>query len=215
MSVTGPVPSPASGDFLLFAVPIEANRIARLALGAANAQPISVGFWTKANRPGNYSAAIRNGVATRAYLFSFTQAASGVWQFNRVTIPGDTGGSVNWPISPNRGFELDIVMMVGSLYQGAPNTWLSGNLIGVTGTINGAAAVTDYMQVAGVIILPGIELPSASRAPLLMRPYDHELRLCQRYFNRLSPVAGLGYSDATWGLALMWPIMRAIPTVGD
>jgi hypothetical protein len=79
-------------------------------------------------------------------------------------------------------------MMCGTTYQTAAGVWTAGNFNAVPGTINGAAAVTDYMQITGVVVLPGIELPSAARAPFIMRPFDQELSLCQRYYEKTYPI---------------------------
>jgi hypothetical protein len=39
-------------------------------------------------------------------------------------------------------------------------------------------------RLTGVVVLPGIEAPSAARAPFIMRPFDQELLLCQRYYEK-------------------------------
>ena len=41
---------------------------------------------------------------------------------------------------------------------------------------------SDIFRITGVVVLPGIEAPSAARSPLIMRPYDQELLTCQRYW---------------------------------
>ncbi len=50
------------------------------------------------------------------------------------------------------------------------------------GITNGIAATTDTFQITGVVILPGIQLLTATQSPNIMRPYDQELLLCQRYY---------------------------------
>jgi hypothetical protein len=68
----------------------------------------------------------------------------------------------------------------------------------------------------GLIVLPGIEVPSSSRAPLIMRPYNHELRLCQRYFGFNRPATGFWAANSATALyanAIFDAPMRAIPTV--
>src|SRR4029077_21047839 len=70
----------------------------------------------------------------------------------------------------------------GSGGQTPANVWTAGAFIAATGSINGVAATTDTFQITGVVILPGVEVPSAARSPLIMRPYDQELMTCRRYW---------------------------------
>jgi hypothetical protein len=39
-------------------------------------------------------------------------------------------------------------------------------------------------QITGVVVLPGIELPSSARAPFLTRPFGQELEICKRYYHK-------------------------------
>ena len=87
---------------------IEGYRIARLAWGTANAQPITIGFWTAHHRTGMYTVGIRTGAYDRSYIATYTQAAADVWQYNVVTIPGDTAGT--WEVTNLAG--LDIVNLL-------------------------------------------------------------------------------------------------------
>src|SRR4029077_3714661 len=53
-------PSIVTADFLFLSHKIEGYRIARLGWGTANAQPITIGFWTGHVLPGTYCVAVRN-----------------------------------------------------------------------------------------------------------------------------------------------------------
>lgn len=66
---------------------IEGYRIARLAWGTANAQPITISFWSMHHRTGTYTGAVRNGPHNRSYIFAYTHAVADVAQYNTVTIP--------------------------------------------------------------------------------------------------------------------------------
>jgi hypothetical protein len=73
-------------------------------------------------------------------------------------------------------------------------TWLTTNALGArlrfnlaySGSINIAATVGNTFELTGLLVLPGIEAPSANRAPFIMRPYDQSLSLCKRYLHRRS-----------------------------
>jgi hypothetical protein len=106
--------------------PIEGYRIARLAWGTANAQPITIGFWSSHHRPGLYSVAVRNTGGVRSYVASYTHNAADTSQYNVVTIPGDTGGT--WASDNSFSFSVAFTMASGSTYIApAVNTWYSAN----------------------------------------------------------------------------------------
>jgi hypothetical protein len=206
--------SPAANDQLFFRHFIEGYRIVRLAWGTANAQPISIGFWFYSQRTGMFSGAVRNSAGTRSYVFTFTVNVASTWQWNTVTIAGDTAGT--WLATNGVGIEVDFTLMAGSGNQTAAGAWVAGNFIGATGTINSISnTATGASAVTGLIVLPGLELPSAARAPFIMRPYDLELIACQRYL-RYVGYGIWGYAETTTLLMFTYtnslPVPRAIPT---
>jgi hypothetical protein len=215
VSITTAEASIASTDFLRIYHAIEGFRSSRLAFGTANAQPVSIGFWTKIHRAGMYSGSFTNNIGNRAYPFTFTQNAADTWEYKTVTIPGDIAGT--WIGNTNGlGAYLGICIAAGSGYVGPAGAWNTVNCVGATGTTNGVAATTDTLQLAGVIVLPGIELPSVARVPFIMRSFDQELQVCKRYFqNDLAFVFGGQVAVIAQGTYNAWPLpveMRATPT---
>jgi hypothetical protein len=200
---------------------IEGLRSARLGWGTANAQPITIGFWTSHNRTGTWSGAISNGAANRCYAFTYTQTASNVFEYHTVTIPGDTTGT--WAVDNTKGLMVIFAIAAGSAFTApSANAWLAGNYVAAPGQVNGVALTTDVFRITGVVVLPGIEAPSAARSPLIMRPFDQELVTCRRYFRSYGGVIPLeaianGQCFAATGAAVLFtfdPPMRAAPTVG-
>jgi hypothetical protein len=215
ISVSTAVASLAANDVVAITQNIEGWRVARLGWGTASAQSITIGFWTAHHRVGLYTGAVVNKASNRAYGFTYTHSVADSAQYNTITIPGDTSGI--WAIDNTEGLRLSFAMASGSTYYTpVANTWgTSGNFAAV-GQINGIAATSDVFRITGVVVLPGIEAPSAARSPLIMRPYDQELALCQRYY--LRPSANIGLSTATLsygpGGNICFPVtMRATPTV--
>lgn len=188
-------PSLGSTDAAVIITLIEGYRTSRLSFGTANAQPVSLGFWTKMHRTGPYSGAVKNGVANRSYPFSFTQNVADTWEFKAVTIPGDVTGT--W-VGNSNGVGLSVVFAVaqGVSNAGTANAWAAANYNGVTGTTNSVAATSDTYQITGLVVIPGIELPSAARAPFIMRPFDQELLTSLRYYEK-STGRPLGYAGST------------------
>jgi len=192
-----------TNDVISMLHPIEGYRVARLAWGTANAQSITIAFWSSHVKTGLYSGVVRNGAANRSYAFTYTHAASNVSQYNTITIPGDTSGT--WTTDNTVGLMLIFCIGAGTGYVApSANTWVAGGYHAAPGQVNGADSTSNAFRITGVVVLPGIEAPSAARSPLIMRPYDQELVTCQRYYYRRRAWFG-GY--ATAGL----PIMQWFP----
>ena len=215
-TITTAQPSLGAGDYLLFYQPVEGYRIARLAWGTANAQPITIGFWTAHHRTGLFSVAVRNGVPNRSYVFTYTQNVADVWQYNTVTVPGDTTGS--WVGDNTRAMMLSFSAGAGSTFIApSANAWFAGSYMAAPGQVNAAAATSDVFRLTGVIVLHGNEAPSAARSPFVMRSYDQELQTCRRYFWQAPTGHSFAGYAATGGAAfgvLTYPVqMRATPTL--
>jgi hypothetical protein len=118
-------------------------------------------------------------------------------------IPGDTTGT--WATDSTLGLVLNIAMMAGSSRVGTANAWAASNFKGVTGTTNGAAATSDFMNLAGASLVPGMVPLVATRLPTILRPFDNELLLCQRYYEKsfdyaTAPAqnAGINLGESSW-----------------
>ena len=176
--------TPAAGTAYLFTNSIEGYRTSRLAWGTVNAQPITIGFWTKIHRPGLYSGAVRNSAANRSCPFTFTHNVADVWEYKIVTVLGCTDGV--WEKTNLTGIQIHFTIAAAADRLSTAGVWSSASPtpLGATGSINGVATTGDTFQITGVVVLPGIEAPSAARSPLIMRPFDQELVTCQRYWQK-------------------------------
>jgi hypothetical protein len=172
----------AAGDYLDIIHRVEGIRIARLAWGTANAQPITFGFWSNHTATGIHSLSVRNITNDRSYVATYTHNVSVVPQYNVITIPGCTDGA--WPNDNTVAMSINFTAANNnaSLITSSPNTWQVGNFTAASTQVNSVAATGGFFRITGVTIIPGIEAPSAIRSPLIMRPYDQELTTCQRYW---------------------------------
>ena len=146
---------------------IEGSRSARLQWGTPSAQPLTVGFWVKSSVAGPLPVQILSSVSG-AVGAVVTIASANVAQFASVTFPGQTTGT--WPTDNSIGCIVSINPMQ-------------------SGGINIAATNGNTFEITGLIVLPGVEAPSAARAPFIMRPYDQEFLFSLRYlevFNYLN-----------------------------
>lgn len=186
-----------ASDASSFYQPIEGFRVMRLAWGTAYAQPITIGFWTAHHRTGTYSVAVRNKAQDRTCIAQYTQNAPDIFEYKTVTIPGDTGGV--WATDNTVGIYLVFCIAAGSSRTTATiGSWVAGSFDAGTGQVNAVAATSDAFRLTGVVVLPGTQAPTAAQSPFVMRPYDQELVLCQRYWekntNYATPANTSGYS---------------------
>jgi hypothetical protein len=119
-----------------------------------------------------------------------------VWEWKTITIPGDTAGTPD--TGAGVGISISFTMMCGSSFKVAAGAWAAANALGSTTTINGVAG-DNRMSISGLIVLPGIELPAAAKAPLVMRPYDQELIICKRYYQKIINPPGTAISNGSAG----------------
>ena len=204
-----------TNDVISMFHPIEGYRVARLAWGTANAQSITIAFWSSHVKTGLYSVTARNGANNRSYSATYTQAASSVSQYNVITIPGDTSGT--WTVDNSIGLMLIFCVGAGTGYIApSANTWVAGGYHAAPGQVNGADSTSNAFRITGVVVLPGIEAPSAARSPLIMRPYDQELLTCRRYWQRnpslMGHVAELA-NNVCYFTMQHAPPMRTYPTL--
>ena len=176
-----------AGDYAQVVHYVEGYRVARLAWGTANAQPLTVAFWSKHRTAGLYSVSVHNGAGNRSYVATYTQSVAATAQYNVITIPGDTAGT--WTSDNTKGLLLSFAFACGTTYT-APsvNTWLAGNYVAASGQVNGVGTIGNTaLGLTGVMLLPGNEAPAAARSPFIMRPFPQELEICRRYYEKSFP----------------------------
>jgi hypothetical protein len=212
LSVTTGLTSLGASDYVYPTTRLEGIKIAKMAWGNALAAAVTVVFWAKANRAGQYSVALSNGAGNRYYTIAYTILASNTWEFKVVTIPGDVAGA--WANDNTLGLNIYWPLAAGSTITGVGGVWGATQFIAAAGQINGVAATTDTFQITGVGVYPGSDAPSAARAPYLTRSADIEQRLCQRYLSYTNggfrfTAAGAG---TTYENMIGWPVqMRGVP----
>ena len=173
-----------AGDYFHYQQIIEGYRVGRLAWGTANAQPITIGFWTAHHRTGTYSVSVRNGATNRSYTTTYTQNVADAPEYKTLTIPGDTAGA--WAGDNTAGMNVTFSFGTGATFTApAANAWQAGNYYAAPGQVNAVAAISDIFRISGLIIIPGNEAPSAARSPFIMRPFPQEIISCLRYYQQV------------------------------
>jgi len=170
---------------------IEGWRVARLGWGTASAVPLTIGFWVKSSVTGSLPVYI---LQSPFPTVTVTITTASVPQWVTLTIPAQTGGT--WNGNDGLGFKLAF-------------------RIASAGAMNIVSSTSNTFEITGVVVLPGIEAPSAERSPLIMRPYDQELLTCKRYYEKAT-VSIYNYAAAITNTTMMlvpYAEKRATPTV--
>jgi len=175
--------SGVSGDLFNIGQFIEGYNTTDLGWGTAAALPVTLSFWVRSSLTGTFGGVIRNtGGGTRSYPFSYTISSANTWEYETITIAGDTTGT--WDTTNGQGIGVLFDIGTGSTYEGTAGAWANSNLYGTTGatSIIGTSGATWYVT--------GVQLEKGSTATAFdWRPHGHELMLCQRYFSKSFPTS--------------------------
>jgi hypothetical protein len=162
---------------------IEGFNVADLGWGTANAKTVTISFWVRSSLTGSFGGSLLNGSDNRAYPFSYTINSANTWEYETITIPGDTSGT--WLTTNGVGVYLIFGLGVGSTFSGTANAWASSELYAPTGSVSviGTNGATWYIT--------GVQLEVGTAATNFdVRSYGTELALCQRYYQQFSGNAG-------------------------
>jgi hypothetical protein len=192
LKATTALASPANGDYALHRRRIEGYRVARLGWGASGAQPLAYAFQFYATTPGTAFVRFANGAKDRNYYKEIIVAAG--WNFVSGTIAGDSAGT--WDKANGTGLIVEVYSAGKTASPVAPGSWTATSAVQTTNATNLLGVNNNQTIMTGLILLPGLELPPSDRAPLLMRPFDQELALVKRYFQRWMQPALRGVIDA-------------------
>lgn len=188
---------------------IEGFNIADLGWGTANAQPVTISFWTRSSLTGAFGGSIRNAASDRSYVFSYTISAANTWEYKTITVPGDTSGT--WLTTNSTGMQVTFSLGVGSTYSGTAGSWSSSfSLISATGATSVIGTLGATWQITGVQLEKGSAATSFDYLD-----YGRQLQLCQRYYWKTNTNMGFSQTgNITGGGVVRTPVtMRASPTI--
>jgi len=201
---------------------IEGYNIADLGFGTSSPSQITVSFWVKSSVTGTYSIAFFNegvGGVPRAYVTTYVINTANTWEQKSVTITGDgVSGAGYWGSTNTAGLGLYFDLGCGTNQQATANTWTSGNVRRVSGTVRLMNTSSATWQITGVQLEQ-----NTSATPFERRMYGQELANCQRYYYRSNSTSnyspyGFGWnaSSTTGQAVIQHPVqMRVNPTSID
>jgi hypothetical protein len=185
---------------------IEGLNVSDLGWGTANAKTVTLSFWVRSSLTGTFGGSLRNSAQNRSYPFTYTINSANTWEFETITIAGDTSGT--WLTTNGIGIQLSFSLGAGSTLSGTAGSWSGSNFASATGAVSvvGTNGATFYIT--------GVQLEVGSSATgFEYRQYGQELVLCQRYYQTFTVTSdwgnGSSYAMAT-GTYLTE--MRASPT---
>jgi hypothetical protein len=168
--------SVASGDYFGIVQHIEGFNTADLNWGTANAKTVTLSFWVRSSLTGTFGGSITNSAQNRSYPFTYTINSANTWEYETITIAGDTSGT--WIGATNgRGVSLYFSLGMGSTYSGTAGAWAGSSFFSATGatSVVGTNGATFYIT--------GVQLEVGSTATSFdTRSYGTELGFCQRYY---------------------------------
>jgi hypothetical protein len=197
---------------------VEGFNWADMAFGTANAKTATFSFWVKSSLTGTFGGSFLDNNSTLSYPFSYTVNSANTWEYKTITFAGPTSGGT-WNTTNGVGIQICFNIGSGTNFEGAANTWSSGNFLTPAGTVNINGTLNATWQVTGVQLEIG-----STATPFERRLYNQELAACQRYYWRISGSSGgFGYTSLGSGVTMSTTSariyikhptsMRASPTV--
>jgi hypothetical protein len=180
-----------SGQLCRLQQRIEGFNVADLGFGTANAQSITISFWVRSSLTGTYCVNVRNGVADRSYVATYTISSANTFEYKTITIAGDTSGT--WLTNNGAGLIVSWDLGSGSSANTTAGSWVAQNKENTSAQANwiGTSGATFYIT--------GVQLEVGSTAtPFERRMYGQELANCQRYYQTVG-AASCGSVDGATG----------------
>jgi hypothetical protein len=204
---------------------LERQDVRPFAYGGSNAKPITLSFYVRSNKTGNYNVHIlQYGNSTRLASFTYTINSANTWERKTITIPADTSGNI--VDGTASGFNINFGLAYGGNYTTGTNQTSFGSYVAANSGVG--QAVNLYDSASNEWYLSGVQLEIGSVAtPFEHRSFGEELSRCQRYYyttrggsvgNPNSDSAGffgvpLNNNPSAYGTAKFAVPMRATPTV--
>jgi len=201
---------------------IEGYNIADLMWGTSYGVPATLSFWVRSSVTGSFTFNVVGGNGNQpSYSVQYTISNANTWQQIVIVIPPPPSGyTVNFPSTNTAGCRLwwDLGSSDTSYATSAPGTWVAGDKVRVSGSVNFVATNGATLYITGVQLEKG-----SVATPFEVRPFGIELSLCQRYYVRFTGDGSfkpLGIATAintvsATGIIVVPTSMRSQPTIID
>ena len=169
----------ASGDYYVVQQRVEGYNFAHLNWGTANAKPVTLSFWVKADVTGKYGISFWPNGQNYNYVTHYNINTTDTWEYKTITIPGATSGT--WLTDSGMGFGIWWDLGSGSTYEtSTTETWGQSNKFLPTSTTKMISTNGAKFRMTGVQLEVGKNATDFEH-----RSYGEELALCERYFEKI------------------------------
>jgi hypothetical protein len=161
--------------------------------GTAYAAPSTLSFWVKSSVVGTYHARIQYYITIQnEYLIPYTISSANVWEYKMFVIPPALSPSVEESVL-NTPCYVTFTLVSGQLSQGGSGlAWSKSNSYGTGNQANLFSSSTNTFWLTGLQYEVG-----TLATPFEVRPYDVELQLCKRYFQKLPNMIAHGLDSTS------------------
>jgi hypothetical protein len=186
---------------------IEGYNIAHLEWGTANAKTVTLSFWVKSNKTGQYGFFIDT--LDEDYIGSYTINSANTWEKKTIVIDGPTSGS--FETGNGSGLHILWFASVGPDLKSTTATENAWQTFDETKRayfhqVDLADSTSNYINITGVQLEVG-----DTATPFEHRPYDMELARCQRYYYLHADGSGRALGNGTMYTASLGYIFVHLP----
>jgi len=174
----------AAGEFLTFTQKIEGQDLQAFAKGTSDAKTFAVSFYVKGNANVTYVAELMdNDNSNRHVSKSFSVTTD--WTRVELSFPADTTGAFD---------DDNADSMVLNIWLHAGTNFTSGSLQTTWGALSQTSRAVGissfFSSTSNTFFITGVQLEVGKVTPFEHRSFGEELRLCERYFEKLSTTVG-------------------------
>jgi hypothetical protein len=162
-----------AGDFAFLDVRVEGYDYAAL-----YQQEQTLKFWAKSNKTGTYCVALQNSGSDRSYVAEYTVNAADTWEEKVIRITAVPSGGT-WDTINGIGIVAIFAFVTGATFQTTAGAWQTGNFIATSNQTNLAAANNNYMRIADVRLVQGLDATN-----VIIQPISQRMQRCQRYYEK-------------------------------
>ena len=179
IDVTTAVTSLATNAYSPIYHAIESKDCTYLAAGTSAAKSITISFWVRTNKTGNYCLNVKRHDASRHITSAYTVSSADTWEKKVITFPGDTSGN-QFNDDNGHGLLFYWHLSSGTGYTSVDSTsWGTASNEGFCygQTVNIFDSTSNYFE------LTGVQVEASDHATdFEHRSYSDELARCQRYY---------------------------------
>lgn len=142
-------------------------------------RPITLSFWVMSPKTGVHSVALQNFGTDRSYVAEYSVSVADTWEQKSVSFTASPSAGT-WDYTSGYGVSVYWTLAAGASFQTASiGTWNSDALLTSTNQVNALDANTNFFRITGVSLQLG-----TVASPVRFRPFQEELALCERYYEK-------------------------------